>query len=88
MHCYRAPTLCTSALLLSRLSSLSCLSHIVQAAEVYAEGSCFRIITEPTVIRPNKGAYGMPYDLVATGTETAIEDMLAKLRDADISLEQ
>ena len=78
----------TSALLLSRLSSLCCLSRLVQAAEVYADGSCFRIIMEPTVIRPNKGAYGVPYDLVATGAGTAIQDMLAKLREADILLEQ
>ncbi len=61
--------------------------QLVQGADVYAEGSCFRIIKEPTVIRPNKGAYGVPYDLVATGTGTAIQDMLAKMRDADISLE-
>ena len=55
---------------------------------MYAGVLSFRIITEPTVIRPNKGAYGVPYDLVATGTGTAIQDMLAKLRDAEISLKQ
>ena len=80
--------LCTSAILLSRLSSLCCMSHLDQSAEMYAEGLRFRIITEPTVIRPNKGAYGVPYDLVATGAGTAIQDMLAKLRDADNSQEQ
>lgn len=46
----------------------------------------FRILTEPVALRPNKGAYGMPYDLVDTSQGSAVSEMLQQLRDADTAL--
>ena len=46
----------------------------------------FRILTEPVALRPNKGAYGMPYDLVDTSRGSAVSEMLQQLRDADTAL--
>ena len=46
----------------------------------------FRILTEPVALRPNKGAYGVPFDLVDTSQGSAVSEMLQQLRDADTAL--
>lgn len=46
----------------------------------------FRIITEPVALRPNKGAYGVPFDLVDTSTGSAVSEMLQQIREADTAL--
>lgn len=46
----------------------------------------FRILTEPVPLRPSKGVYGVPYDLVDTSQGSAVTDMLQQLREADTAL--
>lgn len=46
----------------------------------------FRILAEPVAIRPNKSAYGVPYDLVDTSQGSAMSDMLQQLQEADTAL--
>lgn len=46
----------------------------------------FRILTEPTALRPNKSAYGVPYDLVDTSQGSAMSEMLQQLQEADTAL--
>ena len=46
----------------------------------------FRILTEPVAMRPNKGAYGVPYDLVDTSHGSAMSEMLQQLQEADSAL--
>ncbi len=46
----------------------------------------FRILTEPIALRPSKGAYGVPYDLVDTSQGSAMSEMLQQLREADTAL--
>ena len=46
----------------------------------------FRILTEPVAMRPNKSAYGVPYDLVDTSQESAMSEMLQQVREADTAL--
>ena len=37
-------------------------------------------------MRPNKGAYGVPYDLVDTSQGSALSDMLQQIQEADSAL--
>ncbi|DBB11097.1 TPA: hypothetical protein ACH3X3_006556 [Trebouxia sp. C0006] len=46
----------------------------------------FRILTEPIAMRPNKGAYGVPFDLVDTSQGSAMSEMLQQLQEADTAL--
>lgn len=46
----------------------------------------FRILTEPIAMRPNKGAYGVPYDLVDTSQGSALSDMLQQIQEANSAL--
>ncbi len=46
----------------------------------------FRILTEPIALRPNKGAYGVPFDLVDTSQGSAMSEMLQQLQEADTAL--
>lgn len=46
----------------------------------------FRILTEPIAMRPNKSAYGVPYDLVDTSQGSAMSEMLQQLQEADTAL--
>lgn len=46
----------------------------------------FRILTEPIAIRPNRSAYGVPYDLVDTSQGSAMSEMLQQLQEADTAL--
>lgn len=46
----------------------------------------FRILTEPVAMRPNKGAYGVPYDLVDASQGSAISEMLQQIQEADSAL--
>ena len=46
----------------------------------------FRILTEQVAMRPNKGAYGVPYDLVDTSHGSAMSEMLRQLQEADSAL--
>ena len=46
----------------------------------------FRILTEPAAMRPNKSAYGVPYDLVDTSQGSAMSEMLQQLQEADTAL--
>ncbi len=46
----------------------------------------FRILTEPIAMRPNQGAYGVPFDLVDTSQGSAMSEMLQQLQEADTAL--
>lgn len=46
----------------------------------------FRILTEPIAMRPNRSAYGVPYDLVDTSQGSAMSEMLQQLQEADTAL--
>ena len=46
----------------------------------------FRILTEPVAMRPNKSAYGVPYDLVDMSHGSAMSEMLQQLQEADTGL--
>lgn len=46
----------------------------------------FRILTDPVAMRPNKSAYGVPYDLVDTSQGSAMSEMLQQLQEADTAL--
>ena len=37
-------------------------------------------------MRPNKGAYGVPYDLVDTSQGSALSDMLQQIQEANSAL--
>lgn len=46
----------------------------------------FRVLTEAIAMRPNKGAYGVPFDLVDTSQGSALSEMLEQLQEADTAL--
>lgn len=46
----------------------------------------FRILSEPIALRPSKGAYGVPFDLVDMSQGSAMSEMLQQLQEADIAL--
>ena len=56
------------------------------ASAASAEPLDFRILTEPIAMRPNKGAYGVPFDLVDTSQGSAMSEMLQQLQEADTAL--
>lgn len=65
-------------------ASATAISGDVSAAS--AKPLDFRIVTEPIAMRPNKGAYGVPFDLVDTSQGSAMSDMLQQLQEADTAL--
>ena len=67
-------------------------AHISASATAISGGAAsaipldFRILTEPIAMRPNKGAYGVPFDLVDTSQGSAMSEMLQQLQEADTAL--
>lgn len=55
-----------------------------QAGLLESQGVLFRIVEEPNRVQPNMPMYGVPFDMVDTSEGSAVDDLLQRLREAQL----